>query len=465
MRPRSVLFAVFLLVSSGVGAASLPGLAASSPDSDALSSTADIAQNRTQTNVLTLTQSSVQRTNFTQSSANASAALTIRDTRISRQLNTKRTETTLDSVDVESERQAYIRRALTEVEIRTSELRQEEREAFRRHSTGELSTTGLTVQLARIDTASEQLAQNVTRLNDAAEDIEGFSVQTRVDAIQLELQTLRGPMRDHTAEAVRGEIPPSRVYASTTADGVVLTTISDDTYVREVYDGSRRVPTSNAQLTPEEIDTLVRQSYPTLWERWGSSGGSARESDVWITEIPYRRGKLTAFIDKDTPGRVFKEAQTLRLNRTPPTAQLNATRVGLRLTVHPSYPGGPMLIKVENARTGDPVRADVSIISPPQSNTDPVPIGTTNSSGALWAVSPQENFTVQAIKVDTQSVVDMRVQPVEPNRVGAPNGSSSSNGSTGSADVTESDEIRTVEAPTVSTLTSQSLAAPSLRRR
>ena len=423
MRPRAVLLAVLLLVSSVAGAASLPGLAASPPDSDSVSSTLDVAQNRTLTNVLTLTQSSVERTNFTQPGPNASAALSVRDTRLSRQLNAERTETKLAAFDSAAEKQAYVRRALTEVEIRTSELRQEEREAFRRHSTGELSSTELVIQLARIDTAAEQLSQNASRLGRAAERIEGFSVQTRVDAVKLNLRTLQGPVRDHAADVVRGTDAPSRIYASTTADGVVLTTIAQDTYVREVYDGSRRIASSDSQITREDIEPLMRQSYPGLMKRGDLQARSARESDIWVTEIPYRRGNLTALVDKDSPGRVFKEEQHLRLNRTPPTQQLNSSRVGLQLSVYPSYSGGPMLVTVENARTGDPVRADVSLITPPQSNTEPVQVGTTNSSGALWVVSPRENFTVQAIKVGTQSVVDMRVDPVEPRQVGVENNS------------------------------------------
>lgn len=440
MRPRAVLLAVLLLVSSVTGTAALPGLAASPTDADDVvtdgapddvSSTV-VAQNRTQTNVLTLTESDVRRTNFSQPGPNASAALAVRDTRLSRQLSSERTETRLAALETDAEKQAYIRRALTEVEIRTSELRQQERDAFVRHSTGGLSTTGLVVQLARIHTASEQLSQNATRLGRAAEEIDGFSVQTRIDAIQLELRTLRGPVRDHANGVLRGEAPPSRMYVETTTTGVSLSTIADDTYVREVYDGSRRVPTSNSQLTPEEVDALVRESYPSLWERWDSQGGSARESDVWVSTIQYRRGNLDAFIDKDKPGSVFKEQRTLRLNRTPPTQRLNSSRVGLRLSVYPSHPGGPMLVTVENARTGEPVRADVSLITPPQSNSEPVQVGTTNSTGALWVVSPEENFTVQAIKVGTQSVVDMRVEPTEPRRVGEANNSTTGSGETAS---------------------------------
>jgi hypothetical protein len=432
MRPRSVLLAALLLVSSVAGAASLPGLAASTPDV-AVTSSVELAQNRTQTNVLTLTESNVQRTNFTQPGSNASAALAIRETRLSRQLNAERTEAKLAELDTDAERQAYIRRALTEVEIRTSELRQEERTAFREHSTGERSTTALASDLARIDTAAAQLSQNASRLAAAAEEIEGFTVQSRVGAVRLELRTLQGPVRGHVADVLRGGAEPSRIYVNTAADGVVLTSITDDTYVREVYDGSRRLTTSDSQITIEDIEPLMLDSYPVLMKRGGNlQATSVRESDIWLTKVPYRRGNLTAFIDKDVPGSVFKEEQTYRLNRTPPTEQLNSSRVGLQLSVYPSYPGGPMLVTVENARTGDPVRADVSLISPPRSNSEPVQVGTTNNSGALWVVSPKENFTVQAIKVGTQSVVDMRVEPVEPDPVSRENNSNSTAGGSAS---------------------------------
>lgn len=424
MIPRAVVLTVVLL-SSVAGAVSLPGLAASpsSVDATALStvdgvSTVDVAKNRTQPKVLTLTESTPQRTNFTQPGANLSAALEIRDTRLSRQLSTGRTEQALAALETDAERQAYVRRALTEVEIRTSELQQEQRAAFSRHSTGQLSSAGLAIQLARIDTAAEQLSANASRLGEATESIDGFSVQTRIDAIQLELQTLQGPMREHTGDAVRGAVDPTRIYISTTADGVSFSTITGDTYVREVYDGSQRIPPSNSQLTPSESDALIKQSYPAyrVYQQV-----SVRESDIWLSTMPSRRTNLTAFLDKDSPGRVFKEDRTTFLNRTPPTVPTNTTRARLRLTVYPSYPGGPMLVTVENSLTGEPVRADVSLITPPQSNTEPVKVGTTNSTGALWTVSPKKNFTVQANKIGTQSFVDIRIAPIEPNRVGSSN--------------------------------------------
>lgn len=418
MRPFPVLFAVLVLTASVAGTAGLPGLALASTESDDVSSTVDVAQNRTQTNVLTLAPSDIERTNFTHPTSNVSAALSLRDTRLSRQLNAERTDAKLAELETDAEKQAYIRRALTEVEIRMSELKQEEKTAFRRHSTGELSTTELATSLARIDTAARELSQNATQLADAGERIEGFSVQTRVDIITLELRTLQGPVRNAVARAIRAEQEPMRVYASTTPEGVVLTTMTDGTYVREVYDSSHRLSEADSQITLDEVKPLMEQSYPTLMQRVDfTRSDTVRGSDIFVTEVPYRRGGLTAYIDKTEPGSVFKEEQTLVLNRTPPTEPVNTTRVGLRLTVYPSYPGGPMLIRVTDAETGDPVRADVSLISAPQSNNRPVEVGVTNETGAVWALSPDDTFTVQAIKSGTQSVVDIRIDPVDPDTV------------------------------------------------
>ena len=368
MRPLPVLFAVLLLTSSVAATAGVPGLAPASIQSGDVSSSVDAAQNRTLANVLTLAPGDIERTNFSQSGANASAALSLRDVRLSRQLNAQRTETRLADLESDTEKQAYIRRALTEVEIRMNELRQTEREAFRRHSTGEFSTTELVTELARVDTVSRQLAQNATRLADASEDIEGFSVQTRVDAIRLELRTLQGPVRAHAAAVIRGDSSPTRVYVHTTPEGVVLSTIQERTFVREVYDGARRLTGTNA-VTGEEIEPLMSERYPSLTQRGRISAQTAREGDIWVAVVPHRRGSLTAYIDKTDPGSIFREERSLVLNQTPPSESVNETRVGLRITVHPSYPGGPMLVAVEDAQTGDPVRADVSLITAPQSNS------------------------------------------------------------------------------------------------
>lgn len=417
MRSLSVLFAALLLVSSATGAVGLPGFDEFSAPEDDVSSTPAVAQNRTATNVLTLASGTSNRTNFTTPTPNASAALSIRGTRLDRQLNTERTEVKLATLGSDSKRQAYIRRALTEVEIRTSELRAEEQEAFRLHSAGRLSTRALVIRLARIDTAAERLSENATRLGRAATEVEGLHVQTRVGALRLELRTLQGPVREHVGAVLRGDASPTRLFTTTTSDGIVLTTIIGGTYVREVYDGSRRTVTSNQKITIEEVRSLMNDRYPLLMSRGQFSSSSFRDSNTFVTNVPYRRGHLTAFVDKNEPGRVFKEEQRLRLNRTPTTEPANRSRVGLRISVYPSYPGGPMLVTVRSTRTNAPIRADVSLISPPQSNTDPVYVGSTNRTGALWTLTPRENFTVQAIKVGTQSVVDVRVRPLEPERV------------------------------------------------
>ncbi|WP_143423152.1 DUF7096 domain-containing protein [Halegenticoccus soli] len=432
MRLLPVLVVGLLLASSAAGAALSPdggagsGYGAESVQVHRLGPSATTgaevetvsgsASSDNMTSVLTLDAGAVERTNFSRPNANLSAALSLREDRLNNRFGALRTRTELNATADEQRRKAIIQRAMTEVEIRADELRAAEQEALRRHGAGQLSTADLLVTLARIDATAEQLSANATMLKAEAEDIAEFDVDRRADIVRIELRALQGPIRDRVGDVLRGDGPPTRIYVETGDDALVLSTIVDGEYVREAYDRTRRPQDAQRRIDIAELEDVMERHYPDLMRRgsFSTSSTQSQASDVFVGEVSYRRGQLTAFVHRGNDGTVFKEEQRIALNRTPPVRPLNRTRANLDLTVYPSYPGGPMKVQLNESRTGDPVSTGISVYRPNRRSV-PDSVGRTDADGTLWMISPRGNFSVQAIR--DPSVVSVQVVPLEPNRV------------------------------------------------
>ncbi|MFC6726520.1 hypothetical protein ACFQE1_19560, partial [Halobium palmae] len=242
-------------------------------------------------------------------------------------------------------------------------------------------------------------------------------------ALKLELQTLRGPVRDRVAATLRGDAPPTRVYVQTADRGVVLSSIVGGEYVREVYDGTRRATNRENKIPVDRVSEVLQRSYPIVYQR--SNGrlstlqNQVREGSMFAAQMRFRDGSLVAYIDRGN-AKVFREEQHLRLNRSPPTTPRVVTQSNLELTVYPSYPGGPTMVEVVDARTGDPVSgAKVTLTSLSGGGRTNL-VGQTGRQGRLWAVMPNETVRVNVIHPDRNTkIAAVRVSPVDPLRVGA----------------------------------------------
>jgi hypothetical protein len=263
-------------------------------------------------------------------------------------------------------------------------------------------------------------------------------VNSELGVLRLELQTLRGPVRERVGETVRGDAPPTRVYVQTADDGVVLSAVVDDEYVREVYDGSRRDGSSGSRIAVDRIGDILQDSYPIIYDRANGMFSTLQDqrqaSPTFGTQMRYANGEVVAYIDRGS-AQVFREVQSVQLNQSPPTDPRRVTQSNLELNVYPSYEGGPMLVEVVDARSGDPVRADVTFTT---GDGETRLIGTADDDGRLWAVMPNESVRVRAIHPDrSYEIASVMVSPADPRRVGAdddtvtPPGNESGNGSTG----------------------------------
>ncbi|WP_224333060.1 DUF7096 domain-containing protein [Haloprofundus halobius] len=418
MRQSAALItAVLLLVSSvggGVTAAPPPGESSATDPSPSLSTDSDasLPEIHNETSVLTLTDDDAATAEFGAASSNLSAALSVRDARVRTDLRTRTMQQRLDAMENENERRKAVLRALTELEIRVNDLRADERAALDAHTSGEITTEELLIRLARVHTEASQLRQNATMLETTADDMEGLNVAGRTGAVRLELQTMRGPVRERAAAALGGAENPSRIYVQTTDDGVVLSTIEEGVYIREVYDGARRSSDTSGRISVGELPDVMERAYPTIMQRGEfNSPTGVQASNIFVGKVQYAGGDLTAYIDRGDDGSVFREIQRVHLDAVHTAQSTNGTRSGLELRVNRTYAGGPLRIELVDANSGDPVQGNVSI-GRPDSNEQPAYLGRTDSNGVLWTITPDDEFVVQSIRGN--SFVSIEIDASDP---------------------------------------------------
>ena len=327
-----------------------------------------------------------------------------------------RTLTTVERVRAAApgdERQRLILGELNTIEQRVVTLRTAQQTALSAYTSGSLSTRRFLLRLARIDAQARALEHRRTRLQELAEETKELGLSTqRFVSLERELDTFTGPVRERVGNVAVGQNDTARVYVATSSDGVVLSMFADGQYLRETYRGDLRDLDASGSISPEEALNITAEQYPVVWEHKANSTAVIGAGSVYSVTIPHEYGTLSTLIDTGTKG-VFMETQTRSLASFSSRHTVTRSRDNLQMTVNRSYPGGPVQISLVDARTGDPVNANVTIGPASGGNSDFV--GYTGSDGVLWVLSPQEKYTVFAIKGN--AVVAIEAKPLEPPRV------------------------------------------------
>ena len=337
------------------------------------------------------------------------------------------------------ERQRLILGELNDIEQRVVTLRTAQQTALSSYATGSISPRQLLLRLTRIDAQARALEHRRTRLQELAEETKGLGLSTqRFASLERQLDTFTGPVRERVGNVVAGRNDTARVYVATSSDGIVLSTLADGRYLREAYRGDLRDFDASGSISPEEALNITAEQYPVVWELRANSTAVIGAGSVYNVTIPHEYGTLTTLIDTGTK-RVFMESQTRSLASFSSRHTVTRSRNNLQMTVNRSYPGGPVRISLVDARTGDPVNANITIGPASGGNSDFV--GYTGSDGVLWALSPEDEYTVFAIKGN--AVVAIDATPVDPPRVYPANNSSvgTASASASSSDLAGSEAI------------------------
>jgi hypothetical protein len=292
---------------------------------------------------------------------------------------------------------------LARLEARADALGRSQRAALGAFSVGEADARATLLRLVQIDRTARALDDRRTSVVAAARARDADVPTDRSGALGRELDIYTGPVRAQLAAALRGEVPPTRAYLSTTPRGVTLATVTESGYVRETYRGELR-RTGGAPLNRTTAREAVARAYPSIWA--ARRAVDARGAGVSRVRVTYDGGELAATVGSGND-RVFRDVHRQSLGVAGTDAAAINTRDGLRMIVNRSYAGGPMRIRVETV-DGDPVNASVTV--GPEGG-DSVPVGATGPDGEHWTLTPAERFTIVAIR--GQSVVFITMDPVE----------------------------------------------------
>ncbi|MFD1598042.1 DUF7096 domain-containing protein [Halobellus rarus] len=312
----------------------------------------------------------------------------------------------IESAESPEKRQQYLLQELSAVEQQVITLRTRQRQAVGAYGRDELTPRRLLYELALIDAEARELQQRRDRIESLVQSTPGFSISSsRFGNVELELNTLTGPVRGHAASVLNGEADSARFFVQSGEDSVVLGVIRGGTYVRESYRGALRVG-EDGSFSLADAMNATEVAYPTITElRLRDDIVGNPDSDSTRVTIEHERGRLVAFVDSGSR-RVFKEHQYRPIDQVTTTSSTSAIKDGLELTAHRTYPGGPVRLQLNATSDDEPVDARITV--GPAGGRSSV-VGETGEDGSLWTLAPGSTYQVTAI--DGSSVVVLSVEP------------------------------------------------------
>ncbi len=287
-------------------------------------------------------------------------------------------------------RKQILNRYRYRIENRIISLKATEQQATREFSNGTISRSEYLRTLGYIDSKAHQTRRAIDTLEQQASRTQfGFYARS----LKTKMVELEGPVRDRIRKSMQGKTDPTRIHVSTTANGVVLSMVTNGQYVREVHRMDNRDPSVSSQISIDEAyRNVVNPRFPwATIEENRLSEAKRRYPSLNVLRFRYTHphGDLTAYVDRGTE-KIYHTVQYKQLTgQTPlPTGpSVSNTSNNVTITADRTYAGGPLRVKLTNA-TGDPVQGDVTV--------NGERIGQTNSEGLLWTLSPAEQFEVSA---------------------------------------------------------------------
>lgn len=391
-----LLAALVVLASAGAAVGVGP------PDADERTATTPvdgIAANTT--DVLTL--DTVQQSAFASGDLVVTPAVDAQTESLVQRHERYRLTNALEAAETDEARRALLQNATERADSRTTDLLEDERTAREAYMAGEISAASYLVTLGRLHDQAAALETTVV----AIDSVEG-SDETRTKHLQARLQTLQGPVRAHLADALQGEGPSSRIHVAAASNGVTLSMLSGDEYVREAV-RTDNLDEEVGRMGFDAAETRFGELYPWASENKQRISMGALGDDVYVVELTHTHGTIDASLDASTD-QVFREVQTKSLRSTPTETTVWSAAENVTVGVSQSYPGGPLRVNVSN-ETGAPV-ADAAV------SVNGTNVGTTGDEGAVWTISPTGEYpvTVTTPNATVQILVDQsrsEIRPVE----------------------------------------------------
>lgn len=314
------------------------------------------------------------------------AALADDSTRLEARYDDHRIDARMEVAESDAQRRAIIREEESRLSEEVTRLRERERNAYSEYYEGERTERELLSELAVIHTSAVALAESISSLEEHAAATPGVSLESELDAMEVETLTMQGPVRERVAEMMHGEADATRVHIETDGEGVVLAAVDGDQFHREIHHADNRDPGAEPEYTSlGQSENRIAELYPSIFPdaRWSySEVGYGTHRGIGN----HAQGTTTVYLDTGT-GEVYREFQTLRLNRIDTAAVASETDDGVELTVDRTVPGGPARATVTDAETGAAISGEVALDGRTVGETD---------DGEVWFVAPRDSVTVTA---------------------------------------------------------------------
>ncbi|MFH5800183.1 hypothetical protein [Haladaptatus sp. CMAA 1911] len=298
----------------------------------------------------------------------------------------------LSKVDDSSKKEQLLIKFRSNIEVQLSELKSEERSASEQFTDQEIGAQKYVQRLALIDSKGKDVERSIEYMISKRKDVIQFPPDEW--KLRTDLIPLQSRIRDYAARSFRGEGDSRSLYVAATEDGVVLSMVNGNQYIREAYRPDYRNVSKSSQLSISEVSNLTVNSYPWIVKQ-SESGTPHSDTDVRYkkgaskTLIYYSQGLTEAYLDTGTE-KIYREIQYKLLtgnNHVPYGTAIRNNSTNLELTVNRTYPGGPLRVKLTNS-SGEPVQGKIAI--------GETPVGNTGPSGTMWTVSPRGTYTVRA---------------------------------------------------------------------
>lgn len=418
---RPIILALLLAVAGS--AAAVPSSAPMAQSSTATTTDTQVYVPANTSSVLTLGEDADETRAFTRSSLDVGTTLDVEKTEMERRLTTQSSETAFSQVDSRAVKRDLLFQQATRIEDRVTALENRAQVARQSFRNGTMTAGEYVRTIVMIEAEARLLQAEVAAVEDRTRMVPQFTLTEYLSQFDKRLVSLRGPLRQDTVSSLSGADSPQRMYVSASADGVILSSIQDGVYEREVYRADHRTLDETAVYNVSQIRDRSKRLYPWAWEDGnyrGEGWNPTEEAGQMRFNLEHAHGVLNGQFDMSN-GLVFRESQQKYLtdeaasrngleSTRPKGPGATANRSGLLLTVNRSYPGGPMYVALEDNETGDYVEGTVAVGGET--------VGETTRDGGLWTLSPAGSFNVSASSgLDVVAVETRATRPIRNHNV------------------------------------------------
>lgn len=362
-------------------------------DSSPLSASAPTAPENNTTRRLGLDGATVG--NYTSVSLDFAGAMAFSAERVASEYRTTLVTVQLEQVQSTEARTAIVDAYLDGAVAEIRDIETEQTAAVRAYHAGEIDAQTLLVRLAVVDMRARALEASMRRVQTASSPI-GIPTDNRLQAITVELDAYESRVRSHVATAVTGELKTgvNDIHVTTSTDGVVVEMLTDRRYYRNAYRADNRAPDAVDQFDRNIrlFRDRVRELYP-----WSTQGSIQRNSqvDTFVARNVYRttyshpQGSMAIYVDGGTRD-VFREEQSLVLDRLPRAPSVGSQTANVSVSVTPTTAGSPVLVNVTRPASGNASATPLDAVVRVNGQT----MGRTGDDGELWLIAPDGDYRV-----------------------------------------------------------------------